>query len=773
MSKDLEIIRQLQKRIGKKLEQRTLDQIRTYSINGFAIDNYGHVTGLNLEDTRLTDIPPLQGLRNLTTLRLGRNQLTDLIPLQGLSHLTTLNLGSNQLTDLTPLQGLRNLTHLHLHNNQLTDLTPLQGLRNLTHLTLHSNQLNDPTPLQGLRNLTTLDLGRNQLTDLTPLQGLKQLRSLHLSDNRIRELPEAFIHMEPKADLEGVYFSFDGIFLEDNPLERPPMEVVWQGTDAMKAWFRSQEEVPPKQGLNEVKVVLVGDGGSGKTSLVKQLLGETFDPHESQTHGIAIKPMKIHAGGTEIIARLWDFGGQEIMHATHRFFLSKRSLYILVLDGRKDEKTEYWLKHIQSFGGDSPTLVVINKTDQNPGYDVNRAFLKEKYKHIKDFFRLSCKKGAGIPEFAEALAQELSRVEMIRTSWARSWFNVKSHLETMPDHYISFDQYNKICLNQEIDDEISRETLVEFLNDLGVVLHFKEFDLRDTHVLEPGWATGAVYKIINSGQVAKCNGVLHTRRLDDILAKKSEKDYEYPRGKYRYIITLMKKFELCYPIDDDSVLVPDLLPIQEPTIQFDYGGALTFIVQYDFLPRGVMPRFIVNMHKDIKENLQWRTGVVLEDNDFQSTAVVKADHEARRMYIYVSGGQRRDYFAVLLAALRRINHSFEKLKTTELVPMPDDPEITANYKQLIQFEKRGIEFYPTGEGDKEYRVKDLLGTIAATDTTQEEILKLLRKLLDENDTPETAARKLSDAFIVQPTIMGVGVDFKKLIQKVLPKKKKK
>ncbi|MCP5103328.1 MAG: hypothetical protein GY950_08115 [bacterium] len=92
---------------------------------------------------------------------------------------------------------------------------------------------------------------------------------------------------------------------------------------------------------------------------------------------------------------------------------------------------------------------------------------------------------------------------------------------------------------------------------------------------------------------------------------------------------------------------------------------LTFIVQYDFLPRSVMPRFIVNMHTDIKENLQWRTGVVLEDRDFQSTAVVKADHEEKRIYLYVAGGQKRDYFAVLSATLRRINQSFEKLKTDQ------------------------------------------------------------------------------------------------------------
>ena len=66
------------------------------------------------------------------------------------------------------------------------------------------------------------------------------------------------------------------------------------------------------------------------------------------------------------------------MHATHQFFLSRRSIYIIMLNAREDPNPEYWLNHIKSFGGNSPVIIVINKTDENPSYDVNRLFLKEK-----------------------------------------------------------------------------------------------------------------------------------------------------------------------------------------------------------------------------------------------------------------------------------------------------------------------------------------------------------------------------------------------------------
>ncbi len=183
----------------------------------------------------------------------------------------------------------------------------------------------------------------------------------------------------------------------------------------------------------------MGDGGAGKTSLVKQLFGETFNKKESKTDGIDIRDRKIKTTEKNILVHFWDFGGQVIMHATHQFFMSKRSLNILVLDGRKEEDAEYWLKHIESFGGTSPILVAINKIDQHPGFDVNRKFLLEKYPSIKGFIRMSCKSGEGIKIFFRHLGRELTIIEHLKTLWAKSWFKVKKQLEKMKDDYISYE----------------------------------------------------------------------------------------------------------------------------------------------------------------------------------------------------------------------------------------------------------------------------------------------------------------------------------------------
>ena len=661
MATDLDIIKKLEKAIGKKLPRIEIDQVMVGQ-NGFAVNDRDQVVGLNLYN--------------------------------------------NELTDISSLSNLSQLSQLDLNSNKLTDISSLSNLSQLSQLDLSSNKLTDISALSNLSQLSQLDLSSNKLTDISALSNLSQLTFLNLVDNKIKELPPWLLELGLDIDIKDSFILFDvqGIFLYGNPIEKPPIEILEKGREAALAYYRALEE--ENQPLNEVKSLLVGDGGAGKTSLVKCLTGKKFDKKEPQTHGINIDDWEItlekNKTKKKINVHLWDFGGQEIMHATHQFFLSKRSLYILVLDGRRDEKTEYWLKHIESFGGDSPVLVVINKIDENPGFDVNRKFLREKYTNIKGFFRLSCAKKEGIDDFCRALQVELAQVEMMKTTWPASWFRVKTRLEDMKKDYISYKEYEEICGEAGITGEKDRDVLVDFLHDLGAALHFKELELEDTHVLEPEWATSAVYKIINSKQLAEKKGILTTTQLPHILKKQTKEDFEYPKDKYSFIIQLMRKFEICYEMNNNRVLIPDLLQVEEVEFDFDYEDSLKFVLEYDFLPKSVMPRFIVKMHDDIENRLRWRTGVVLKNETFDSRALIKSDEMDEKIFIYVSGKQKRDFFSVIRHAFQIINRSFEKLEVTEKVPLPDNPGVSLEYKELIGFELEKKEEIFVGKLRKNY-----------------------------------------------------------------------
>jgi small GTP-binding protein len=558
-----------------------------------------------------------------------------------------------------------------------------------------------PPEIVQLTSLTRLDLSGNQLTELPPeLFQLTNLTSLNLYGNQLTALPPEIVHLT----------KLKRFALRSNPLISPPYELAIQGIPAIREYFTSLEE--GGQTLAEVKIILVGEGSSGKTSLTRCLRDERFNPHEATTHGIRIKDWQLDTGSQHVRCKLWDFGGQEIMHATHQFFLSRRSLYVLVLDGRRDERPEYWLRYIESFGGGSPVLVVLNKYDTNPGFDLNRPFLQGKYPFIKGFWKTSCNTGNGIEAFKQALCEELNNVPLTKNEWPTSWFRAKAQLEQMNEPRISYEKFEAVCLAAGVSGKISRNVLAAFLHDLGIVIHFDEFELDGNNVLDPKWVTGAVYKIINAELIAAGKGLLKLDALKEILAWQEGDDYRYERNDYIFIINLMKKFELCYELNAKEVLLPQLLDVSEPSFAFDNEAALRFVLHYeDFLPPSVMPRFIVKRHHEIKDKLRWRTGVVLANPLLEATAVVRADNEARRIHIAVSGKERKVFLALIWLSLREINTGFEGLKVDELIPMPDNPNITEDYETLLNYAEQGLEkIIPKGT-KKAYSVKELLAGV--------------------------------------------------------------
>lgn len=640
-----------------------------------------------------------------------------------------------------------------------------------TALDLSGNDLTTlPPELFQLTNLTWLNLSGNRIAALSPeISQLANLTSLHLSGNQLTALPTEIWQLT----------KLNNIYLSHNPLPIPPPEITLKGIEAIRDYFINLQT--GERPLNEVKIILVGDGAAGKTSLVKQLLGEEFNPHEDTTHGINIRGWDVEAaGGQQIKVNIWDFGGQEIQHATHQFFLSQRSLYVLVLDPRKDDRAEYWLRYIEAFGGDSPILVVLNKIDSNPSFDLNRTFLREKYHGIRDFLCTSCKNGDGIASFKRALLAELVKMPMLGIHWPIGRVVVKRKLEQMEKHYINADEYKNYCAEAGIAGEDNRETLIDFLNDLGVAVHFKDFILDAMHVLNPVWVTNAVYAVITADQMDGSKGLLRLKNLGKILPQPEGEQCDYPLETHPYIVTLMKKFGLCYAIGEETVLIPQLLPVPEPEFIFDYNGSLRFTFYYpDFLPPSLFPRFVVKVYKDIKvevqkidgqkikEYLRWRTGVVLEDSMSGTRAVVKTDIEARRINIWVHGERRRDYLHYLRYLLIDINTSFEKLTVSECVPMPDDPARTADYENLLNLAKAKSDiFIPIGS-NKKYSVRELLGLVQPQDAN--ELAVLTEKVGMKPDEKKTFLERFTSVIemkVMLPPFIDVNISelFKQILE---------
>src|SRR5262249_13418940 len=159
-------------------------------------------------------------------------------------------------------------------------------------------------------------------------------------------------------------------------------------------------------------------------------------------------------------------------------------------EGGEDVDVEYWLKLIESFGGESPVVVVMNKIRSHP-FDLNRRALLDKYQgRIRDFIRTDCEDGTGIGELREAIRREIDGLPHLRDRFPIGWFSVKDRLATMKENYLSFDEYRRICGSLGEQDPQAQDILAIALHCLGIALNYKDdARLSDTHVLNPHWVT--------------------------------------------------------------------------------------------------------------------------------------------------------------------------------------------------------------------------------------------------------------------------------------------
>ena len=291
---------------------------------------------LDLDGNQLRSLPSEIGrLTGLLRLSLRHNQLTRVSREIGkLTDLESLDLEDNQLTALPPeITQLTALQTLGLRGNQLTALQPeITQLTALQHLDLRGNQLKAlPPEITELTALQFLSLAGNQLTELPPeIGGLASLVHLDVRGNQLITLPQQL------ADLLAGKLA---IRLDGNPLPNPIGELAERGTAALATYLRSLDDALPQY---ETKMLLVGEGNVGKTSLIAALLDAPFVEGRPTTHGIEIHPLTFrHATrDVDMTVRAWDFGGQEVYRIAHQFFFTRRALYLVVWKARQGREQD-------------------------------------------------------------------------------------------------------------------------------------------------------------------------------------------------------------------------------------------------------------------------------------------------------------------------------------------------------------------------------------------------------------------------------------------------
>ncbi len=531
-----------------------------------------------------------------------------------LSALTNLHLTNNQLSTLPPEIGqLKSLTYLSLSNNQLSTLPPgIRQLKSLTNLSLSNNQLSTlPPDIGHLISLTNLYLENNQLNELPPETGqLANLAQLFLRGNLELGLPQTLLG--PTA-------------FEAQQRAAAPARPA----DILNFYFARQNEwaAGKLRPVNEIKVMLVGRGGAGKTSLRRYFMGQPHNKGETETPGIALDtfPLKCSHGTT--IVRLWDFAGQEITHALHQFFLTEGCVYILVLDPRSNtemQDAEYWLGMLTRYAKGAPVLVVLNRQDARMnGYDIDRRVLEERFPAIHSFTRTNCEARDGCDELKQRLCEAietLTPTEPPHLQVPQTWLKVMQACDKEAKanrQRLTLDEFREICAAEGENDSGKQESLARLLHKLGAVLHFvDEPRLRDTAVLNPHWVTDGVYRLLRFKEAPGSDGTLTIEEALQAVPNTNE-------SESRFLLRLMERFEMCFPLDEEGGgaapakwLIPASLDEFQPaavTKEWQRAGSVRLRYVYDPLPEGVLPRFIVLTNLLSEGQPRWRNGVVLKE----------------------------------------------------------------------------------------------------------------------------------------------------------------
>ncbi|MFN9040928.1 MAG: ADP-ribosylation factor-like protein, partial [Planctomyces sp.] len=108
-------------------------------------------------------------------------------------------------------------------------------------------------------------------------------------------------------------------------------------------YFR-EVELTGKGEVRRCKLLILGNGNAGKTCLAMNLAGEDYQEAKSaaeqagrsiSTHGVQFRDLQNFRANIKGVSKpvplhVWDFGGQEIYHNTHRLFVSKGTLFVVV-----------------------------------------------------------------------------------------------------------------------------------------------------------------------------------------------------------------------------------------------------------------------------------------------------------------------------------------------------------------------------------------------------------------------------------------------------------
>lgn len=687
----------------------------------YALDDAGNVIGLNLARTGLTDekwakiiaLPQVAG--HLRKLNLCENKLENFAADEKLLNLKDLHLAENtQLFSFGFDTPLNNLERLTLSECQLEMVSIPEGLTSLKHLDLGRNQLNELI-LNGCPALEVLNLGRNKLKTFTFPTGMYGLKYLYLNNNELQSLaivgvPRNLTLLDLRQNklktlpLELPSFSsLQALYVHENEFEGSIASSVPSGKDenARKQVIDFLSGLQDAIENERVKIIIVGNGRVGKTSMFKRLKNLGFNPNEKPTKGIQIGELKKtdlpDVQMERLLASVWDFGGQEIFYASHQFFLAEEALYILawtleenVIEHRERDKDilpeeekwreeGYWLENIRLHSEKSPILMVQTHFDKKKG-SVKGEYQEDPFK--AEFLTFSAANNEGIIGLRQAITEKLQQLPHLGDKIPKTWDQVTGEVEKIRrQNKISLLEFNVICSSAKVEKG-AEDSVLRFLRNVGSVVWLdKHPTLKEVVFINPNWLTEQVYLLIDK-ELEKKGGRMDAAWIAQKLRGLSPQDREN-------LLSLLEEFKLIFKAqgeDSGQYISPQYLPKNldlntQKVFNRDKKRLEPVAFRFRFtrfIPDNVLINFL-SEYGPCSNNVFWKNGIffTLESPEFgEVDGIVEFDEKEKTFEVYapqIPGG---------LDLQRTVCHKFVELsKLAKIeVALKDTPFV--DWKEL-------------------------------------------------------------------------------------------
>lgn len=559
------------------------------------------------------DLSQFDRVIEFETAEVSIRHLQDLIDLLDkkthlLCNTTSISLRSNQLSEIPDFVfAAKKLRKLELkRNNVKTIPDKIKQLHRLEYLDVSDNKLDIiDNGIIELRELRNLRIHRNRIKSIpVTINRLLHLRSLIAYNNRIKIIPKEILELEELTDLK----------LNDNRILNVPDGIFTQrnAMNALRMYFESTENSEHTSIFYEGKIILLGNGRAGKTTLLKNLLEPCgLDKHDS-TLGLEIEEWELFSMEKQknIKFRIWDFGGQGKYRSIQQLFATPNAIYLYVgvpEDLRTFEKYgdyRYWLNFIDIVGDKkSPVIFITNKIDliKTDEVYVDQKTIKEEFpivtKFIDTCFHRSGSSKEAINQIKQAIEESIHFGEEENTSLENKivlhklpnkWIeliNIVNELKKSKD-YITFEDFKDLCNNSKIYDSDKIEYLLAYLDKSGIILKYPgKRSFRFHIILNPTWIKTIVFEILKYLE--------HEKRYwfteDDLKIIWS--DYYDQKVYYDEITDLMKELNFSFRMKDKNY-IPSLLPTYEVTDQntaFEPQYTVQFLF-HPFIPAGLLYR---------------------------------------------------------------------------------------------------------------------------------------------------------------------------------------